>query len=305
VSGHAAAHSHNAASAATSLKVALGLTAGIAIFEFVGGLRAQSLALVSDSAHVSMDVVALAIALAAQIHSLRPATPRQTYGFARLEVLAGLFNGALLCAVTVLIGYEAVRRLMQPEPSQGLLMIVVAAIGLTINVSVGLMLMRGAYADLNTRAAMLHVAGDALGAIAVIIGGAAILLTGWEWVDPALSLLVAAIILAGVWRIVREAAHVLLESTPAHLALPLVRDRIRSLEGVVDVHDLHVWSIGTGSHVLSAHVLLPDKQISEASAILRQIEQTMHDEFEIGHVTVQFECEACEADDRIICTHPQ
>jgi cobalt-zinc-cadmium efflux system protein len=304
VSGHAAASTDGRASAGSSLKLALLLTAGIAVFEFIGGLRAQSLALVSDSAHVSMDVVALAIALAAQIHSLRPATHRQTYGFARLEVLAGLFNGALLFAVTVLIGYEAVHRLMQPEPSQGELMIVVAAIGLTINLCVGLLLMRE-QGDLNTRAAMLHVAGDVLGAIGVIIGGAAILLTGWEWVDPALSLLVAAIILAGVWRIVREAAHVLLESTPAHLDLPLVRDRIRALEGVVDVHDLHVWSIGTGSHVLSAHVLLPDKQISEASAIMRQIEQTMHDEFEIGHVTVQFECEACEADDRIICTHPQ
>lgn len=299
---HAHVHGHGRAHGTARLKFALGMTAGVAIFEVVGGVYAHSLALISDSAHVAMDVVALAIALAAQIQALRPANARQTYGFARLEILAGLGNGALLFAVTAVIAFEAVRRLMHPEPSEGALMIAVATAGLIVNGLVGLVLVRGGERDLNVRAALLHVAGDALGAVAVAIGGVTILFFGWEWIDPALSLLVAAIIVAGVVRIVREAANVLLESAPAHLALPLVRDRIRALDGVVDVHDLHVWSIGSGSHVLSAHVLLPDKQISEASAILRQIEERMRTEFGIGHVTVQFECDSCEADDRIICT---
>jgi len=191
---------------------------------------------------------------------------------------------------------------MQPEPTEGGLMAVVAAIGFVVNVSVGVMLAHGSHDNLNLRAALLHVAGDALGAIAVAIGGIVILATGLPWIDPALSLFVGLIIVLGVWRVVREASDVLLESAPSHATVPLVRDRIRSLDGVVDVHDLHVWSIGSGRHVLSAHVLLTDKRISEASAILRRIEDSMRDDFEITHVTVQFECESCEADDRIVCT---
>jgi cobalt-zinc-cadmium efflux system protein len=251
----------------TRLKIALCLTACVAIFEFAGGWIAHSLALISDSAHVAMDVVALVIALAATIQATRPANVRQTYGFARMEVLAALANGALLFGITLVIAFEAIRRLVHPEPSQGALMAVVAAIGLAVNVSVGVMLARASHSDLNLRAALLHVAGDALGAVAVVAGGIVILLLHVEWIDPVLSLFVGAIIVVGVWRIVHDAANVLLESAPANAAVPLVRERIRSLRGVVDVHDLHVWSIGTGTHVLSAHVLVTDKSISEASAI--------------------------------------
>ncbi|HXP92754.1 MAG TPA: cation diffusion facilitator family transporter [Candidatus Binatia bacterium] len=298
---HAHAHTH-ASSSTLRLKIALALTAAVAIFEFAGGWIAHSLALISDSVHVVTDVVALAIALAATIQATRPANARQTYGFARMEILAALANGTLLFGITLLIGFEAIRRLMQPEPTEGGLMAVVAAIGFVVNVSVGVMLARGSHDNLNLRAALLHVAGDALGAIAVAIGGIVILATGLPWIDPALSLFVGLIIVLGVWRVVREASDVLLESAPSHATVPLVRDRIRSLDGVVDVHDLHVWSIGSGRHVLSAHVLLTDKRISEASAILRRIEDSMRDDFEITHVTVQFECESCEADDRIVCT---
>ncbi len=298
---HAHAHAH-ASSSTLRLKIALALTAAVAIFEFAGGWVAHSLALMSDSVHVGTDVVALAITLAATIQATRPANARQTYGFARTEILAALANGTLLFGITLLIGFEAIRRLMHPQPTEGGLMAVVAAIGFVVNVSVGLMLARGSHDNLNLRAALLHVAGDALGAIAVAIGGVVILATGLQWIDPALSLFVGLIIVLGVWGVVREAADVLLESAPAHAAVPLVRDRIRSLDGVVDVHDLHVWSIGSGRHVLSAHVLLTDKRISEASAILRRIEDSMRDDFAITHVTVQFECESCEADDRIVCT---
>jgi cobalt-zinc-cadmium efflux system protein len=305
-----AAHAHDpgadhdtpAARSTAHLKIALGLTSAVAIFEFAGGWIAHSLALLSDAVHVATDVVALAIALAATLQVRRPANIRQTYGFARMEILAALANGMLLFGITVLIAFEAVSRLIHAEATEGVLMAVVAAIGFVINAGVGLMLARGARADLNLRAALLHVGGDALGSVMVALGGVAIAATGLTWIDPALSLLVAIIIVIGVWRVVREAADVLLESAPAHAAIPLVRDRIRSLDGVVDVHDLHIWSIGSGTHVLSAHVLLTDKRISEASAILRNIDDTMRDEFAITHVTVQFECESCEADERIVCT---
>ena len=284
------------------LKIALAATAVVAVVEFAGGLRAGSLALLSDSAHVCMDVVALAIALGAAVQAKRPATQRQTYGFARYEILAALANGGLLTAVTVLIAVEAVHRLMQPELPSGGLMIAVATFGLVVNVSIGIMLVRDYHGNLNTRAAILHVGGDALGALAVIVGGILIELTGLARIDPILSLLVAALIIAGIAGIVREATDVLLESAPGHAAVPAVRTRIGRVDGVVDVHDLHVWTIGSGSHALSAHVVLDDRKLSEASAILRSIDAAMRADFEIAHSTIQFECESCDPDTTIVCT---
>lgn len=286
------------------LRIALALTVGVAGIELAGGLASHSLALLSDAAHVTMDVVALAIALAADVQAARPATLRQTYGFARIEVLAALANGGLLFGVTVLVVVEALRRLAAPELPAGGLMFATAAIGLAINTVVGALLARDAHADLNVKAALYHVAGDALGAFAVMLAGALVIWLRLPWIDPVASLFVSAIIVAGVVRIVREAADVLLESAPAHASTEDVRDAIRSNEGVVDVHDLHVWTIGGGRHVLSAHVLLNDARISEASAILRRIETGMRERFDISHVTVQFECESCEEDDRIVCTQP-
>jgi len=299
---HAHGHGHGHGGGTSRLKIALAATAAIAVLELAGGLIANSLALLSDAAHVTMDVVALAIALAAAIQANRPANERQTYGFARLEILAGLGNSALLLAVTILIVVEAIYRFAHPVTPGGVLMVIVAAIGLAVNVGTALVLMRSERQTLNTRAAVLHVAGDALGALAVIIGGAVIALTGAAWIDPALSLFVSAIILAGIVSVVREATFVLLESTPDHAQLPRVRERIRSCEGVVAVHDLHVWTIGTGSHALSAHVVLDDRRISEATAVLRRINVAMHDDFAIDHVTLQLECESCGEDEKIICT---
>jgi cobalt-zinc-cadmium efflux system protein len=287
-----------------SLRTALALTVTVAAIELTGGLAAHSLALLSDAAHVTMDVVALLIALAADAQAKRPATVRQTYGFARVEVLAALANGGLLFGITVLIVVEAIRRLSHPELPAGGLMFGAAAIGLAINLVVGALLTRAAHTDLNVKAALYHVAGDAIGAFAVMIGGALVLWLRLPWIDPLISLFVSAIIVAGVVHIVREAADVLLESAPAHAATEDVGAAIRSFAGVTGVHDLHVWTIGGGQHVLSAHVLLPDGRISEASAILREIEGGVRERFGITHVTIQFECESCEADERIVCTQP-
>ena len=284
------------------LKIALVATTAIAALELAGGFAAHSLALLSDAAHVTMDVVALAIALIASIQSLRPANERQTFGFARLEILAGLGNSALLLAVTVLIVVEAIKRFFHPALPEGSLMAVIAAIGLAVNIGIGIMLLRSHSGSLNLRAALLHIGGDALGAIAVIIGGVVILSTGAAWIDPALSLFVSAVILIGIVNVAREAMHVLLESVPNHAGLPQVRESITNVDGVVGVHDLHVWTIGSGSHALSAHVVLDDQRLSEATAVLNQITAAMHDEFGIAHVTIQFECESCEDDERIVCT---
>ncbi|HZO93376.1 MAG TPA: cation diffusion facilitator family transporter [Candidatus Baltobacteraceae bacterium] len=301
-----AAHAPAQRAATTGrLKIALAATCAVALLEIAGGVRAGSLALLSDAVHVAMDVVALAIALAAAVQAKRPADSRRTYGFARYEILAALANGALLTAVSVLIAIEAVHRFVHPVRPEGVLMAAIAAVGLTVNVTVGLVLLGDRQGGLNVRAALLHVAGDALGALAVIAGGAAIALTGAAWIDPALSLFVAAIVVAGVVGIVREASDVLLESAPVHAAVPNVRARIRSIGGVVSVHDLHVWTIGTGTHALSAHVVLDDRMLSDAGAILRAIEAALRDDFGIGHTTVQFECESCAGDVTIVCTQAE
>jgi len=284
------------------LRTALFLTAAVGVVELAGGLLAHSLALVADSAHVFMDAIVLGIAVLAAAQATRPANARQSYGFARAEVLAALLNGGLLFAITVLIVIEAVHRLGGSKVPAGGLMLGVALVGVAVNAGLGVALARTAGDNLNVKAALLHVASDGLGAFAVAVAGALILITRAAWLDPAASLFVAALIVIGVVRIVREAADVLLESAPAHAELPAVRGRLLGLGGVVGVHDLHVWTIGAGAHVLSAHVLLPDKKLSEASAILREIEACMRTDYGITHVTIQFECESCSDDDRIVCT---
>ena len=305
---------------ATRLKIALGLLTGLALFECVGGFAAHSLALLSDSAHVAVDVFALFIALAARLQAQRPATHLQSFGFARMEVLAALVNGGFLFAVTGALAIAAVRRFFVPELPEGQIMVVVASFGFLVNVVVGFTLTRDLHAhhaghvhdnghdhhhdrgNINTRAALMHVAGDALGAIAVAIGGACILYAKLAWIDPVLSLVVAAIIIFGTVRIVREAIGVLLESAPDHADVATVRDYLRTIKGLVDVHDLHVWSLDGRENILTAHVLLHDRRISEASSILREIETSVRERFSITHVTLQFECESCEADDRVVCT---
>lgn len=283
------------------LRTALGFTLALAVLELVGGFVAHSLALLTDAAHVFMDVLALGIAVAAAVQSRRPANDRQSYGFARFEIIAALVNGMLLFGITAIIVVAAVGRFSAPELPRGAIMAAVASVGFVVNVGIGLSLLRTSRGNLNVRAALFHIGSDAVGAFAVAIGGLVVLATHVAWIDPALSLLVAAIILIGVARILREATEVLLESAPSHAPLPAVRAALRALPGVVDVHDLHVWTIGSGEHVLSTHVQLEDARISEATALLRTIESRLHDDFDIHHVTVQFECEACAPSERVVC----
>lgn len=286
------------------LFLSLVLVACVAGIEFWGGLRANSLALLTDALHVCMDVFALAVALFALIGSQRPATLRKTYGYGRLEILGALLNGSVLLAATAFIAYEAVHRFFVPEHPQGTMMSVVAGIGLVANVTVGLLLMNQGKENLNLQAALFHVAGDALGAFAVIVGGAIIVLTGASWIDPALSLFVAAIIITGVYRILRDAADVLLEGVPRGLHVNDIRDAMAELPGISAVHDLHVWTIGTGALALSAHILVPDTRVSEATAIMREIDGVVRERFGVTHVTLQFECENCGQDERVVCTQP-
>ncbi|HLI94962.1 MAG TPA: cation diffusion facilitator family transporter [Candidatus Baltobacteraceae bacterium] len=286
------------------LATALGLVACVAGLEFWGGVRANSLALLTDAVHVCMDVFALAIALFALLGAQRPATVRKTFGYGRLEILGAMLNGSILLAATAFIAYEAVHRFFVPHHSEGTIMSAIAGIGLVVNGTVGFMLMGHGKENLNTRAVLFHVAGDALGALAVVIGGSVIAATGAVWIDPALSLFVAAIIVVGVLRVLRDAADVLLEGVPAGLHVADVRDAMAAIGGIQAVHDLHVWTIGSGALALSAHILVNDRRVSEASIILRQLDALVRERFGISHVTLQFECENCQPDERIVCAQP-
>jgi len=284
------------------LVVALVASAFVALFEFIGGYLAHSLALTTDAVHVCTDVFAFAVAVAAAAGMRRPADAQRTFGYGRLEVLGALASGTLLLGATLVIVYEAAQRFGAPIAPRGELMTAFAAAGLVVNGAIGLSLRVQSREDLNVRAALYHVAGDALGAFAVIVGGIVIARTGAAWLDPALSLLVAGIIVVGVVRVLADTTGVLLEAVPSGLDVAAVRRSLQQLHGVAEVHDLHVWTIGGGSRALSAHVLIADRQVSEATAILKAIDAEMRSRYAITHVTVQFECESCEPDERVVCT---
>jgi len=284
------------------LAIASVAVAFVAALEFWGGWRAGSLALLADAVHVCMDVFALAIALAASIGAARPADPRKTYGYGRIEMLGALANGALLTGATIFIVYEAIGRFAHPSSPQGALMSGVAAVGLIVNGGVGWMLMHDGKRDLNVRAALFHIAGDTLGAIAVIAGGFVIVATGAAWIDPLLSLVVAAVIVVGIARVLRDATDVLLESAPRGTDTVDLARAICGIDGVVAVHDLHVWTIGSGANALSAHVQIADRRVSEADALLREIDARLRADYAITHATLQLECANCGPESTAICT---
>lgn len=281
------------------LGIALAATALVAALEFWGGFRSHSLALTGDAVHVCMDVVALALAFVAVAGAARPADPRRTFGYGRIEVLAALINGTILLIATIAIVYEAVRRFGAPVEPNAPLMTIVAAVGLAINLGIGVSLRGHGGRNLNVRAALFHIAGDALGGVAVIVGGIVITFTHIANVDVGLSLFVAAIIVAGVVRLMRDATDVLLESVPESVNVGSLMSELHAIPAVTGVHDLHVWSIASGSHALSAHVMLDDRRISEAAEVLRDIDRCARERFGITHVTVQFECDSCP----VVVTH--
>ena len=302
----------------TRLLIALVLAIAVAAVEFWGGYAARSLALTTDAVHVCMDVFALSLALLASIAATRGADRRRTFGYGRVEVLAALANGTLLICATIVIVYEAVVRFGAPVASHGWLMTAVAGIGLFVNGGVGLLLAGAHHAhganethvhqgphahdvDLNVQAALFHVFGDALGALAVVIGGVVIVYTKAAWIDPLLSIFVAAVIVVGVARVLRDATGVLLEGAPRGVDPRQIAKDISAIDGVVGVHDLHVWSIGSGSRALSAHVLLDDRRLSEATGVLSTLRLRASERYRITHVTVQFECEHCDPNGVVIC----
>src|SRR5579863_10408360 len=259
---------------------------------FVAGMRAHSLALLSESGHNVSDFLALLLSFVAVYFQTRPASQSKTFGYQRAGVLAALVNAATLIVIAIWIGIEAVHRLSSPVTVQPRLMMMVAAAGVVMNGVIAALLW-GVARDVNLRSAFLHMAGDTLSTAAVIAGGAGILFTGKNWIDPALSLLIAALILWSSVGIVRETLNILLEGTPRGCSVTDIRAGMEAVEGVINVHDLHVWSLGSNSRALACHVTIDDIPPSESACILLKINHMLRDHFQISHTTIQFEHTGC------------
>ncbi len=278
-------HDHGRVQSRRALGAALALTASYTVVEVVGGVLAGSLALLADAVHMLSDNVALAVALIAAWLATKPATPERSFGFKRAEVLAALANGVMLVALAIWIFVEAAMRLRDPGDVLGGWMLAIALVGLAVNVGAGLILSRARRHSLNVEAAFRHVFADLLGSFGVAIAAVVILTTGWVEADPLVSILIGVLVLASAWSILRDSTEILLESTPRGIDAGALGRRLASAPGVVEVHDLHVWTITSGFPALSAHVLVRPGE--DCHGRRRELERLLHVEFGIEHTTLQ------------------
>jgi cobalt-zinc-cadmium efflux system protein len=286
--GHSHKHGHSAGRNRRRLGIVLGLTTIYMLAEFLGGIYTNSLALLSDAGHMLTDVAALSLAIIAIWICKRPHNPKKTYGYYRLEILAALINGVALVVISLLIFYEAYQRLQSPPHVHSGPMIFIAFGGLLVNITSILILHESQQENLNVRGAFVHVVADALGSLGAMIAGILMLTKGWFWSDPLLSILTAALILFGAWQLVRDSVNVLLESTPAHVSYAEVREALLGLTAVCEVHDLHIWTITSGSEALSAHIVVSDSETSN-NEMLERVRSLLKHDFGIDHTTIQLE----------------
>jgi cobalt-zinc-cadmium efflux system protein len=269
------------------------LTLGIFLLELVGGILSNSLALLSDAGHVFADVFALGLSWVALSLAGLPADRKKTFGYLRAEVLAATINGVTLCLVAIWIFVEAFHRIGKPQEVKSLEMFLIAVIGLVVNGIVFLKLRGVAQHSLNVKSAFLHVLGDMLASLGAIAGGIIMLVTGLYVVDPIVSVLIGLVILRGAFGILRESANILLEGVPRNVELAEVESALRRVEGVEDVHELHVWSVSSQDVALSCHVMTRDQTTHSAQSVLDRIQSELKEKFDIEHTTIQFECGCC------------
>jgi len=295
--GHHHHHHHQ------STRVLIGsliVTVLFVVVEVVVGFRAHSLALLSDAGHNFSDAFALALAAIGIYFQTRPADHKKTFGYQRAGVLAAFVNALTLVLLALVLFYESWVRLKNPEPVAETAMMIVAAVGLVLNL--GIVLGLGGHGhDLNIRAAWIHMLGDAASCVAIIVGAVVIRSTGWLAIDPILSILIGVLMAASAWGVLRDSLNILLEGLPKGLRLADVTRDLNSVAGVIDVHDLHIWNLGSEARALSCHVLIEDMPPSASDSILRQINGLLCDHFEIHHTTIQFEHVRCALAD-VSCT---
>ena len=293
--GHGHSHAPPTGTAAAAyrgrLRVALSITLTVMVVEIVGGVLADSLALIADAAHMATDALGLGMALFAIHFANRPPSGNRTFGYARAEILAALANCLLLLGVGGYVLYEAIQRFVTPADTSGGVTIVFGAIGLVANMISLTLLVRGQQESLNVRGAFLEVAADALGSLAVIISALVILATGWQAADPIASLVIGLMIVPRTWKLLRETLDVLLEAAPRDVDMADVRAHILDLDGVEDVHDLHAWTITSGMPVLSAHVVVRSDVLSAIGheKMLHELQECLGDHFDVAHCTFQLE----------------
>jgi len=280
--GGTAARAH-----ARPLAWTLALTGGFLIVEVAGALWTGSLALLADAGHMLTDVGGLALALFAIRFAGRPPTPEKTFGYYRVEILAALVNALVLLGISGFILYESYRRLREPAPVLAGPMLAIATAGLLVNGAGLLLLRRGAAHSLNVKGAYFEVLGDALGSLGAILAAIAIMITGWTWVDPAVGMGIALFIIPRTWRLLTQAVNVLLEGTPPHLDLAEVEAAMREVAGVIEVHDLHVWTLTSGKYAMSGHAIVDN--LTSGNQLLDGLHIVLHARFGIDHTTIQLE----------------
>ena len=296
-------HAHGQPNAAMQriLKISLALTFLYILATFLFGLRAHSLALISEAGHNVSDFAALGLSFVAVWLQSRPATDERTFGYQRAGVLAGFVNALSLMVLAVWIAVDAVLRLLHPVAVEAHLMMIVAAAGVVMNGVIAALLWRFS-GDVNIRSVFVHMLGDTISTAAVIVGGFVIALTRMSWIDPLLSLVIAGMIAWTSYGIVRETLHILLEGTPRSVQMDEIRKAMRGVPGVLDVHDLHIWSLTSQSHALASHVQVNEMAVGECEAVLERLNHQLRDHFGIHHTTIQFEVTSCETTDG--CSSP-
>jgi cobalt-zinc-cadmium efflux system protein len=277
-----------------ALLLALGITLSFAFVELVGGLLSGSLALISDAGHMFTDVVALSLSVWASYIVLRAPNERQTFGFVRVEILIALVNGLILGATSFIIMYEAVQRIQNPVEIEAPLMLIVAVVGLLANIAGVLILRKKAEENLNVKGASLHIFGDMLSSFGVIIGAVLIYFFNLGIADPIISILISLIILYSAYKVIAQSVYVLLEFAPGGIDSNKVMEDLRNVPGVLEVEDVHIWTLGSGIYAMSAHVLVDDKPVSACSCIIKECEEMLRTRFKISHSTLQLEYQACE-----------
>jgi len=285
---HAHAHAHVPTDFSRAFAIGIALNLGFVAIEAFYGWQVNSLALLADAAHNLSDVAGLVLAWAAAWAARRQASERYTYGWQRASILAAFINAAVLLLAVGALGLEAVQRLGAPQPTPGWTVIAVAAVGIVVNTATALLFLRGSHGDLNARGAFLHMAADALVSLGVVLGGVLMLLKGWAWVDPLLSLLIGAVIVAGTWGLFKQSLHLLFDGVPDGIALPAVQRSLLNVTGVAAVHDLHVWAMGSRHNALTAHLVLSDAG-ADPDAVLHAAEHALRHDFGITHSTLQLE----------------
>lgn len=280
-------HNHSPSNYGAAFAIGIGLNLAFVIVEFIYGKLSGSLALVADAGHNLSDVLGLGLAWGATILARRQPTPNRTYGMRRSSILAALINAVTLLIAVGAVGWEAIERLKNPAPVAGKTVIIVAAVGIAINAVSAWLFASGRKADLNIRAAFLHLASDAVVSLGVVVTGFIIIATGWLWLDPAASLIISVVIVIGTWELLRDSINLALDAVPEGIELQNVRQYLSSLPTCVEVHDLHIWGMSTTETALTVHLV--GSRAAFDDAMLLKIEKELHDLFGIEHVTLQVE----------------